>query len=166
MGTEHEPVRGSGSGGAEVSRKATPASVRYLLYVRKTRTCWLFEGTLKDNGYGTISRGGAGAGMVYVHRLAYELAYGAIPQGLEIDHTCNVRNCVRPDHLQVVTHGENMHLSASRRESCGNGHRWTKKSTYWKLDHRKNSYTRTCRLCHANDEQRRRDRAKTANPVR
>jgi hypothetical protein len=75
------------------------------------------------------------------HRVAWEKAYGEIPEGLVIDHIChNVaianemclgetycihRSCVNPAHLEAVTHLENQ-LSGLRglrnRVKCSNGH--------------------------------------------
>lgn len=46
--------------------------------------------------------------MEYAHRLAYERAFGPIPTGMQIDHLCRVRECVNPDHLEVVSHTENV----------------------------------------------------------
>lgn len=44
----------------------------------------------------------------YVSRVAYELWVGPVPDGREIDHICGDRACVRPDHLQAITHRENL----------------------------------------------------------
>jgi hypothetical protein len=52
--------------------------------------------------------------MKLAHRVSYEAAYGPIPAGLHIDHLCRVRKCVRPEHLEAVTQGEN-NLRAFRR---------------------------------------------------
>jgi hypothetical protein len=38
-------------------------------------------------------------GLVYAHRVAWELEYGAIPEGVMICHHCDVPDCVRPSHL-------------------------------------------------------------------
>lgn len=53
------------------------------------------------------------------HRIAYELVVGPIPDGLELDHLCRNTKCVRPDHLEPVTHLENMRRSiGALRKNC------------------------------------------------
>ena len=69
--------------------------------------CWLWMGAIipAGGGYAEISQNRK---PVYVHRLMYEKHKGPIPDGLEIDHLCRVSSCVNPDHLEAVTHRENM----------------------------------------------------------
>jgi hypothetical protein len=38
----------------------------------------------------------------------YEIAKGPIVDGYEVAHTCDVRNCVRPTHLVLMTHAGNV----------------------------------------------------------
>jgi len=40
--------------------------------------------------------------------VAYELKNGQVPEGLELDHLCRSVWCVNADHLQAVTHSENL----------------------------------------------------------
>ncbi len=42
------------------------------------------------------------------HRYAYETMVGPIPEGLQIDHICQVQRCVNPAHLEPVTPKVNM----------------------------------------------------------
>lgn len=73
--------------------------------------CWIWQHAIGDDGYGRIWNGRI---MARAHRVYYERLVGPVPLGLELDHLCRVRSCVNPNHLEPVTHGENV-----RR-----GHRW------------------------------------------
>jgi len=66
--------------------------------------CWLWTGHLDAGGYGitTVNRRPYRA-----HRLSYELHVGPIPIGMEMCHTCDVRNCISPKHLWPGTRLEN-----------------------------------------------------------
>ena len=66
--------------------------------------CWLWT-RAGGEGYGRISSKGK---LWLAHRLAYELLRGPIPPGLEIDHLCRTRSCVNPEHMDIVTKGENV----------------------------------------------------------
>lgn len=66
--------------------------------------CWLWSGTLTWGGYGQISRHGTN---VVAHRAMWEHLRGPIPEGLVIDHVCNTRSCVNPEHMEIVTYSEN-----------------------------------------------------------
>lgn len=70
--------------------------------------CWVWQGHVGGCGYGRTVRDGR---AVYVHRFMWELVHGRVPEGLELDHLCRNRLCMNPDHLEVVTHRENMRRS-------------------------------------------------------
>ncbi len=119
-------------------------------------SCWLWRGGCNPKGYGlyTFIPKGKTRG---VHRIAYELLVGPIPEGLEIDHLCRTRNCVYPKHLEPVTHKENTNRGDSfsainvRKTHCKHGHEFTEANTY-----RKPGGTwRECRMCIVLREQRR-----------
>lgn len=88
---------------------------RFLAYVNKTETCWLWLGTKCSKGYGRVKVDGASKSA---HRVAYECFWDDIPDGLELDHLCNVRNCVNPEHLEPVTHQENVARARIRQTHC------------------------------------------------
>lgn len=122
---------------------------RFWEKVKKTDECWLWQASLTFGGrYGGIR---VGPKMVPVHRLSYEWAYGPIPDGLELDHLCRNTRCVRPDHLEPVTHRVNMQRGASVKSECRYGHGpLTTTSSGGKL----------CRVCRRSDNIRYRQRKK------
>lgn len=71
--------------------------------------CLIWTGaTNKPGGYGQIRLGGKLRVIVRVHRLAYELTFGAIPDGLIVRHTCDNTLCCEPGHLELGTQTDNM----------------------------------------------------------
>lgn len=119
---------------------------RFWAKVNKTDTCWLWTACTFSNGYGKFairhnySRG--------AHRVAYELSRGPIPSGLSLDHLCRVTLCVRPDHLEAVTHRVNVLRGTSPsaisavKTHCPQGHEYTEANTY-----RDKKGKRACRTC-------------------
>jgi hypothetical protein len=102
-------------------RHYPPPEIRLWARVEKTETCWLWKGHTVS-GYGMFSIAGK---SIYIHRYAYELLVGPIPEGMQLDHLCRVRHCVNPDHLEPVTNRENVlrGLAATERKThCKRGH--------------------------------------------
>ena len=120
------------------------AEERFWRNVVKSDGCWLWSGYVKPNGYGSFYPGGGrGVDKIYAHRFSYELAFGPLALGAEVDHLCNVRSCVNPSHLEAVSHRENLDRAKDRRTHCKFGHPFDASNTYmW----RGNRYCRTCRL--------------------
>lgn len=67
--------------------------------------CWLWTGAKTGDDYGVIIEGGRKVGA---HRWLYERLVGPVPEGLDLDHLCRRHDCVNPDHLEPVTHQENI----------------------------------------------------------
>lgn len=82
--------------------------------MEKTDGCWNWKGTLFRNGYGAFGVSGKTCGA---HRVAYELAIGPIPAGLQLDHLCRNRGCVNPGHLEPVTGTVNTGRGAAARST-------------------------------------------------
>lgn len=82
--------------------------------------CWLWEGARYQNGYGWLKVFGK---TISAHRFSYELHKGAIPDGMHVLHSCDVKHCVNPDHLRAGTHAENMREASERgRMPSGEAH--------------------------------------------
>jgi hypothetical protein len=67
--------------------------------------CHVWYGAMTGSGYGSIRRGSK---MLMAHRWFYEQAKGPIPAGMFLDHLCRRPLCVNPDHLEPVSHTENL----------------------------------------------------------
>jgi hypothetical protein len=77
--------------------------------------CWIWIGSTTTHGYGQFKLG--------AHRYSWELANGPIPAGYLVCHTCDVRNCVNPNHLFLGTNKDNLHdASLKGRLSRGENH--------------------------------------------
>ena len=112
----------------------TPLDVvdrRFWIRVQPLGACWVWTGA-KVWGYGVIGFNGK---QWKAHRYAYTRVVGPIPEGLELDHLCRTRSCVRPDHMEPVTHAENMRradtpLSRNARKThCFRGHPFDQENT-------------------------------------
>ena len=55
--------------------------------------------------YGTFHLNGK---LHKAYRVSYELFRGKLEKGQVVDHLCRVPNCVNPDHLEAVSHKENI----------------------------------------------------------
>jgi hypothetical protein len=74
--------------------------------------CWEWTGPL-SRGYGVF---GCNGKHVKAHRYAWEDANDApVPPGVHVLHDCDNPRCVRPDHLHLGTHGDNMREMIARR---------------------------------------------------
>lgn len=102
--------------------------------------CWLWTGAIHPLGYGRFWMGERGKSAISAHTAAWLLLRGPIPEGLEPDHLCRVRRCVNVDHLEPVTHQEN--ILRSVQPHCVHGHPFDERNTL-----RSPAGWRMCRQC-------------------
>lgn len=96
--------------------------------------CLRWTGSHSAQGYGQITlRALTPKHHVRVHRAAYELWVGPIPEGYEVDHVhawgCRHRDCVEPTHLEAVTHAENTRRARALITHCRQGHEFSEANT-------------------------------------
>lgn len=108
--------------------------------------CLLWVGALVPGGYGHFWFEGKPQSA---HRVAHKLFIGPIPEGMQVNHTCDVKLCVEPTHLYAGTQSDNQRDAVSRgrhketkKRACIRGHAFTPENTYVRPDGR-----RRCREC-------------------
>lgn len=90
--------------------------------------CWLWTGGVVRHCKVEYGRTSWKARLVLAHRLAWRLTNGPVPDGLEVCHRCDVGRCVRPEHLFLGTHAENMADARAKGRSVAPDQRGAKHS--------------------------------------
>jgi hypothetical protein len=90
---------------------------RFWGRVQGSPGCWLWQGAQHRQKYGRV--GFKGNRAAYTHRVAWELTHGPIPDGMHVLHKCDNPQCVRPEHLFLGTHRDNMRDMANKGRAPG-----------------------------------------------
>lgn len=143
-------------------------------------SCWLWTAATTNGGYGLFRWDGK---MQLAHRVAYEMAYGTLPSGLELDHRCHSyaptcqggdeclhRACCNPLHLEAVSPRVNALRSRSfaaknaAKSHCPLNHPYDAENTYIQPS----SGKRYCRECkrQSNARRRQRQKSKAGRPIK
>jgi len=131
---------------------------RFWQKVEKSDGCWTWRGALQTNGYGKIyvcRKPGTTTKTTIsmpAHRASWVIHFGDIPTGMSVLHRCDNPLCVRPDHLFLGDHTDNMRdcaakgrnctIGPSNQTHCRNGHEYTSENTI-----RRDGWRR-CRTCY------------------
>lgn len=67
--------------------------------------CSEWPGWLSVGGYGKVH---VGQKRRFVHRVAYEIKFGPIPEGIKVLHRCDNPKCFRWSHLWLGTQADNI----------------------------------------------------------
>jgi hypothetical protein len=114
--------------------------------------CWEWQGSYVTNRngakYGTFWNGKT---LQLSHRFSYEYFIGPIPPGKEMDHLCRNTICCNPDHVEPVTHLENMQRGINKTKvTCSHGHPFSVENT--RIGQKGRRY---CHACHVIRERER-----------
>lgn len=128
-------------------RRATDPLDRFAARIERDQEigCWLWIGRL-TKGYGRFE---VDERNFLPHRWIYQQLRGPIPDGLVIDHLCEVTRCVNPRHCRPDTsrantlYGSNPAARHARQKACSKGHPFTKENTRTRI--RGGRECRTCR---------------------
>lgn len=106
--------------GAAMSARRIPLLDRFTAKVDRSSgedSCWEWMAAKNAQGYGKIGKGGDD-GWVFAHRVAYEAAYGKVPEGQIVMHRCDNPGCCNPRHLATGTQSQNLSDMRAKGRHC------------------------------------------------
>lgn len=90
-------------------KKTDREKFREKVKIDKTTGCWLWTGAKDHRRYGRfyISKKQQ---TVPAHLYLFEIVNGKIPKDCETHHRCQIKNCVNPNHIKIITHKKHMQI--------------------------------------------------------
>lgn len=132
---------------------ASSVEDRFWSHVDKTGDCWLWTGARSSDGYGSFKpdtrRSSPNRSRpVRAHRFVAKCVFGMFDERLLVLHSCDTPLCVRPEHLRLGSHQDNVDDRSARGRSfneqkthCMRGHEFTEENTIM------HGAWRVCRAC-------------------
>ena len=148
-GRHYQRQRNTGSVADTI--RTLPERDRFWAKVDRSGDCWEWTAGKNVGGYGRFTLTGSDTNVA-AHRYAYEDELGPIPEGMDLDHLCRNRACVRPSHLEPVTNKVNVLRGVAptadnaRKTHCPEGHEYSPENTRIYRGYR---YCRTCQRAHS-----------------
>lgn len=93
---------------------------RFWSKVDRSGECWLWTEAATKDGSGRIKLRGR---RFLAHRVSFSLAGQVLDPSLVLRHTCRNAACVRPEHLEQVSQGDNVRAGPVA------GHKWSSRSS-------------------------------------
>lgn len=124
--------------------------------------CWVWRGAAQPTGYGQLWNGKR---PEQAHRLSYKMFCGPVPDGVEVDHVCRVRDCVNPKHLRLLPHRDNVlagNTGPARNAAkthCDYGHELSGRNLRFAVNG-----SRQCRACDRRRAQEAKNRSRRRAP--
>lgn len=118
--------------------------------------CWEWSGEKNSKGYGRVALTRDGQRTrILAHKVAFEDAYGPVPDGMIIRHRCDNKACVRWSHLTYGTYSQNAYDAVKRGQiksgprftHCKVGHPFSAENTYRWTSEKTGRTIRTCKEC-------------------
>ena len=161
---EVKPTRPPSKRHAAITESSEADHQRFWRSVSKAphpKGCWVWTGTLTDNGYGECTASGR---AVKAHRMSYFIANGCLPPVLHVCHHCDNRSCVNPAHLWLGTNYDNILDRCAKGRSpkmnpkiCLHGHERTPENSL-----KRNNGSIRCKICELIRDRKRRSFAADA----
>jgi CCR4-NOT transcriptional regulation complex NOT5 subunit len=134
--------------------------------IAEPEECWLWTACVNSKGYGSF--GVAPKKTASAHKVAWALAKndGVMSDSKDhIMHSCDVKRCVNPQHLELGTPKQNARDAVARglkvvhkpseRDTCNYGHPRTPENTHHKYN--------TCNVCRRISGQKAKEKQRTTD---